>query len=176
MLPIDHTEPEAGIDVLLMFLNNYIGHKDIWLLHELPFCTQQFVPIISFFNLSQSEIPRLWPKSGTLKCLSTPSITTTHRHTFLLGKGYYIRSRKRFSMYAFVKTRNWSIRFDMVAVWKCVQLRPRPNIKLTNFLWGSTKSTYLRFGLNVSLKLKNRILNFDLIWVKKMCSAKTFQA
>ena len=59
MLPIDHTEPEAGIYVPLMFLDNYIGRKGIWLLHELPFGTQQFVPLMSWV-LKGSQIP-LWP-------------------------------------------------------------------------------------------------------------------
>ena len=156
MWPMDHTKPEAGIDVPLMFLNNYIDNKGIWLFHELPFGTQQFVPLMSFFSLGQSEMPRLWPKSRTLKCLSTPSITITtiHHYTLFLGQGYRSSKRLRFSMYAFVKARNWSLRFDMVSVWKCVQLGPGPNKKLTNFLWGLYKKNIFEIWYEDFSKIK----------------------
>ena len=69
MLPIHQTEPEAGIDVPLMFMNIYISKKGIWLLDELPFGTQQFVPLISWV-LQGSQIP-LWPMQLSINIKGT---------------------------------------------------------------------------------------------------------
>ena len=42
----DYTVPESGIDVPLMLIDNWIGHKGILLLNELPFSIHQEVPLM----------------------------------------------------------------------------------------------------------------------------------